>query len=402
LTKKALTNDSGNYPGIMMRHERKKGDLAPLNDYHEKEENQMRKAYCFPFMLLCVIGLIIGTQALGMAAEKTWTIKFHYEQPTTAPLPVYGFEPWAKAVEKATKGRVKVQIYPGDTLFKTKTDAVEAVKSGIADVAFLYAWAYSPQFDLTDVTSVPFIVPNAEVSGRVTWALFQKFPEMQDQWKDVKVLTIWTTDPYVFITTKKQIKIMEDFKGMKMRMTGGMAIDMMKLLGGVPITVPMPDCYENLQKGVIDGMAAPGEAIAGFRLYEVVKYYTMVPTTCVSQELIMNKKTWDGFPRDIQKAIMSVSGESGAIRFGGGCFDRAWTFLPEKVKSAGKEMITYVPPKEEVNGWVEKAGKPLWETWVKKMESGGYQNARKIQTEAIRLVKEYSAGKTDKWREMFP
>jgi TRAP-type C4-dicarboxylate transport system substrate-binding protein len=250
--------------------------------------------------------------------------------------------------------------------------------------------------------SVPFIVPNAEVAGRVTWALFQKFPEIQNQWKDVKVLTIWTTDPYVFITTKKQIKVLEDFKGMKMRMTGGMAIDMMKLLGGVPMTIPMPDCYENLQKGVIDGMAAPGEAIAGFRFYEIVKYYTMVPTTCVSQQLIMNKRTWSAFPRDIQEAIMSVSGESGAIRFGGGCFDRAWALLPEKVKSAGKEMITYIPPKEEINRWVEKAGKPLWEKWVKNMESEGYQNARKIQAEAIRLVKEYSAGKTDKWREMFP
>ena len=362
----------------------------------------MRKPYCLPFIVLWVIALIIGTPVLGTAQEKTWTIRFHYEQPTTAPLPTYGFEPWAKAVEKATKGRVKVQTYPGDSLFKTKSDAVESVKLGIADVAFIYAWAYSPQFDLTDVLSVPFIVPNAEVAGRVTWALFQKFPEMQDQWKDVKVLTIWTTDPYVFITSKKQIRVIEDFKGMKMRMTGGMAIDMMKLLGGVPVTFPMPESYQSLDKGVVDGMAAPGEAITGFRLYEVVKYYTMAPTTGVSQQLIMNKKTWNAFPPDIQEAIMSVSGESGAIRFGGGCFDRAWALLPEKAKSAGKEMITYVPPKEEMNRWVEKAGKPVWETWIRKMESAGYPNARKIQEEAVRLVKEYSAGKTDNWRTMFP
>jgi TRAP-type C4-dicarboxylate transport system substrate-binding protein len=362
----------------------------------------MRKNYCLPFIALCFIALIIAAPSSGAAEEKTWTIRFHYEQPTTAPLPVYGFEPWAKDVEKATKGRVKVQIFPGDTLFKTKSDAVESVKLGIADVAFMYAWSFTPKFDLTDVLSVPFIVPNAEVAGRVTWALFQKFPEMQEQWKDVKVLTIWTTDPYVFITTKKQIKVLEDFKGMKMRVTAGMAVDMMKLLGGVPVTFPMPDSYLSLDKGVIDGMAAPGEAITGFRLYEIAKYYTMVPTTCVSQQLIMNKKTWNDFPPDIQEAIMSVSVESGAIRFGGGCFDRAWGLLPGTAKSAGKEMINYVPSKEEMNRWVERAGKPLWEAWIKKMESAGYPSARKIQEEAIRLVKEYSAGKTDQWRTMFP
>jgi len=50
----------------------------------------------------------------------------------------------------------------------------------------------------------PFIVPNAEVAGRATWALLQKFPEMQAQWKDVKLLTVWNTDPYVFITTRSR------------------------------------------------------------------------------------------------------------------------------------------------------------------------------------------------------
>lgn len=361
----------------------------------------MKKTYFIPLMIMLGAVSILGWPTQGTAQEKTFTIKFHYEQPTTAPLPVYGFEPWAKAVEKATKGRVKVQIYPGDTLFKTKTDAIEAIKAGLADVAFLYAWSYSPQFDLTDATSVPFMVPNAEVSSRTTWALYQKFPEIQAQWKDVKVLAIWTTDPYIFITTKKQIKKLEDFKGMKMRMTGGMATEMMKLLGGVPMTIPMPQNYENLQKGVIDGMSAPAEAIAGFRLYEVVKYYTLVPSTCVSQQLIMNKGTWNKLPPDIQEAVMSVSGENAAIRMGGGCFDRAWANLPERVKSSGNEMITYKPPKEEVDRWVKIAGKPLWDDWVQKMEKAGHSNARKIQEEALRLVQEYSKGKTDMWREMF-
>ena len=184
-------------------------------------------------------------------------------------------------------------------------------------------------------------------------------------------------------------------------MTGGMATEMMKLLGGSPMSAPMPSSYENLQKKVIDGMAANGECIIGFRLYEVAKYYTIIPTTCVTQELIMNKKTWNKLPADVQIAIMSVSGEHAAIRFGGGCFDRAWDNLPELVKKSGYEMITYTPPKEEVDRWVEIAGKPLWEAWIKKMESLGYSNARAIQEEMVRLVDYYSQGKTDTWKEMF-
>lgn len=359
----------------------------------------MKRIPVIPLMMVLAAALMVGQPTPGFG--ETWTIKFHYEQPTTAPLPVFGFEPWAKAVEEATKGRVKVQIYPGDTLFKTKTDTIEAIKAGLADVAFMYAWAFSPQFDLIDAVSIPFFAPNAEVASRTAWALFQNIPEVQEQWKDVKVLSAWTTDPYIFITTKKQVKTLEDFKGMKIRMTGGMATEMMKLLGGIPVTIPMPQNYENLQKGVIDGMSAPGEAIAGFRLYEVVKYYTIVPTTCVTQELIMNKKTWNSLPPDIQEAIMSVSGENAAIRMGGGCFDRAWEGLSEKVDKAGYPMIKYTPPKEEVDRWIKIAGKPLWDEWVKNMEKRGYTSAQKIQDEAIRLAKKFSQGKTDMWREMF-
>lgn len=359
----------------------------------------MKRIPVIPLMMVLAAALIVAQPTSGFG--ETWTIKFHYEQPTTAPLPVFGFEPWAKAVEKATQGRVKVQIYPGDTLFKTKTDTIEAIKAGLADVAFMYAWAFSPQFDLIDAVSIPFFAPNAEVASRTAWALFQNVPEVRAQWKDVKLLSAWTTDPYIFITTKKQVKTLEDFKGMKIRMTGGMATEMMKLLGGIPVTIPMPQNYENLQKGVIDGMSAPGEAIAGFRLYEVVKYYTIVPTTCVTQELIMNKKTWNSLPPDIQEAIMSVSGENAAIRMGGGCFDRAWAGLSDKVEKAGYPMIKYTPPKEEVDRWIKIAGKPLWNEWVKKMEKRGHTSAQKIQDEAIRLAKKFSQGKTDMWREMF-
>ena len=160
------------------------------------------KRFCVILSTLAMaLPLVLVISANGFAAE--FTIKLHYEMPTTAPLAKYGFEPWAKDLEKATNGRVKVQTYPGDTLFKTKTDAVEAIKAGIADIGFMFAWAFSPQFDLTDVLSVPFIAPNAEVASRATWAVYQKFPEMQEQWKDVKLLAVWTTDPYIFITTKK-------------------------------------------------------------------------------------------------------------------------------------------------------------------------------------------------------
>jgi len=362
----------------------------------------MKRFLLIPLVVLLVSGLILGgcaAPAPAPAPEKTWNLKLAHEQTEANDFHVYGHVPWAQNVEKATNGRVKVTIFPNQVLMKSK-DAWEGVQSGIADVAWIFTGFFPGQFDLLDSISLPFMAPNAEVASRTAWALYEKFPEIQAQSADAKILTVWTTEPYWFLTTKKHIKVLEDFKGMKIRMTGGPPTEMMKLLGGVPMMVPMPDNYLNLQKGVTDGMAGPAEAIVGFRIYEVAKYYTFVPTVCVSFLLAMNKDVWNEMPPDIQEAIMSVSGESQSIRYGGYCFDGAREKMPGIIEKAGYEMITYTPPKEEVDRWIEVAGKPLWDGWAEKMEAKGHANAREILDETLRLVEQYSAGRTDMWRDL--
>lgn len=329
-----------------------------------------------------------GSDSKAADSGKTWTLKMSVVNPTTAPLYTAGHKPWADDVERVTNGRVKVQIYPNDTLMATK-DAYDGVASGLADVALFYGWIQPGRFDRLDVTQLPFMFKNAEAGSRTAWAVFNKFPEIQEQWKDVKVLAVWTTDPYVFITAKKQIKTMEDFAGMKMRMPGGVATEMVKMLGGTPVSVAMNETYENLQKGVMDGMGAPGEAVLGFRLYEVAPFYTMVPSVPAHQQLIMNKKTWDSFPKDIQDQIMSVSGEYQSVRYGAKAFDAPWAELEETVKRAGHKMNTYTPPKEEVDRW-KAAVQPLYTKWVSDMKAKGLTNAQEIVDYTLEMAAKYN------------
>lgn len=326
-----------------------------------------------------------------VSVQKTWQLKAHHQSPADGIHQKYGYEPWIQDVEKATNGRVKMTIYPNQTIMKQQ-DTWEGIKSGIADIAFqLVPWSYPGVFDLTEVTMLPFAVPNATVGSKTALALYQKFPEMQKQFADVKVLSFYTSDPYVFITTKKQIKTMEDFKGMKLRMASGPPTDMLKLLGGVPVARGMTDVYMDMQKGVLDGMAVTREAFTSFKFYEVAKYQTNVPTTVSTTCLVMNKDVWNDFPPDIQQSIMSVSGERQAIRVGTEVFERSVREALEVAKNAGYEMIIYTPPKEEVDKWVEIAGKPVEDRWVTKVEGQGYKSAREILAEMKRLVKQYSA-----------
>lgn len=310
----------------------------------------------------------------------------HYDQPDTSAYHVWGHLPWVHDIERVTNGKVRITVYPLQTIMKPK-DAWEGTRFGLTDITWIYA-GYSPdKFSLSDSVTLPFIVPSGEIGSRVAWRLYQKFPEIQAQMADLKILSICTTEPYSLLTNKRQVKTPEDLKGLKIRTIGGSPTDMVKLLGGIPVIVPMSDTYLALQKSVLDGVLAPALTIRDFRLYEVAKYHTYVPTVCAYFMLVMNKDTWNEMPSDIQQAIMSVSGEAQARRYGGDVFDRVHKELPGTVKTAGREINEYTVPQQEVDKWIDIAGKPIWNSWVKRMEASGHKNAGKILEDAINMAK---------------
>lgn len=332
---------------------------------------------------------VTTTAAAATTPLKTWKLKFAYNQPATSPFEKYGHVPWAQDIEKATNGRVTLEMYPSDTLSKT-TAILDTVKAGIADIGFVSTGNHPGQFEVSDSIGLPFVAPSGEIGSRVAWALYQKYPEIQAQFKDYQLITIYTGEPYYFINNNRFFKTVADFKGQKMRVQAGLATEMMKLLGGTPLFIPIPDAYANLQKKVVDGTCVPSEAITGFRLYEVAPYFTYVPTVGSTFLTVMNKNVWNGMPKDIQDAIMSVSGEKLAIRYGKDVFDGARKEMPAVIKAAGFSINEYTVPPEEVAKWNDLVGKPLANDWVTRMEAKGIKNAKQILDDTYALVKQYN------------
>lgn len=300
---------------------------------------------------------------------------------------INAMEPWVKKVEDATKGRVKIQIYYSQTLAKGP-DIFNAVKTGVADIGWCFHGYWPDMTPLSDVITLPSMpFTKAEKGSEVLWKLYEKFPSIQREYQDVKVLMLWTSEPYKLITSKKPVKTLEDIKGLKIRAVGGPPSEQMKALGAIPTLIPMPGNYEALDKGVIDGMGAPWEAIQGFRLYEVVKHYTMVPLSAVYFSMSFNKQKWDSLPKDIQQAIMSVSGLEGSKFWGRNFFDTAEQSVLDAVKKGKHEMNRYEMSAQEQARWRKVAGENLWADWVKRMEGKGRPDARKVLDATLQMLK---------------
>jgi len=334
---------------------------------------------------IAILSIALVFAVTSVVAAKTITLSFANQNPDTSWSGMHAIGPWAKQVEEATQGKVKIQIYYSQTLCKGK-DTWDATKSGIADIGWCFHGYWPGLTPLADVISLPALpFQTAEKGSEVLWKLYEKYPEIQKEFADNKVLLLYTSNPYILITTKKQVKTLDDIKGMKIRMSGGPPTDMMKALGGVPMLIPMPDNYISLQKGVIDGMGAPWEAIHGFRLYEVVDYYTNTPFPAVYFSISMNKRKWDKLGQEIQDAIMSVSGLEGSRFWGRNFFDTAREGVMERATAAGKKIEVVDLSASERERWLELGGKPIWDQWVKNMEAKGHANAREILDAAVAL-----------------
>ena len=137
----------------------------------------------------------------------------------------------------------------------------------------------------------------------------------------------------------------------------------------------------------MDGAGLPFEATLSFRLYEVGKYYTMVPLSAGYFSLCTNKQKWQSLPQDVRTQIMSVSGLEGSKFFGRNYFDTVEQAVVDKAKAGNHEMVRYVVPPQEAARWSKIGSEPVWEDWVKKLEAKGHKEAREVLNTALDLLK---------------
>jgi TRAP-type C4-dicarboxylate transport system substrate-binding protein len=345
-----------------------------------------RRMLLLSLIVVLVVTLLVGGCAPSVPSGSI-TLKYEDQNNDLGWAGKNAAVPWLKQIEDATKGAVKVQPYFNQTLVKG-TDSWESLKTNIADFGW-NAHGYWPNMTtLAEVMTLPFLpIPSAEIGSDVFWKLYEKYPNMQKQMADNKVVCTWISSPYWILSKSKQVKTLDDLKGLKLRALGGPPTEMLKALGAVPVAMGMPDTYLNIDKGVIDGMLNNWEALLSFKQYEVAKYITFVPMHAAIFSQAFSLKKWDSLPKGIQDQIMSVSGLKGSRFWGKNMFDTAVDGARAAMKEKNIVMTEYTLPPDELAKWQKVGGEPEWEKWVKNNEDKGFKEARSILNDAISMLK---------------
>jgi TRAP-type C4-dicarboxylate transport system substrate-binding protein len=214
-------------------------------------------------------------------------------------------EAWCKEVEFRTNGEVVVEYYPGQTLTKAR-QVYDGVVEGLSDVGFSVLAYTRGRFPVMSAVDLPLGYTSGTVATKVVNAVYNKF--QPKELMDTQVMYLHSHGPGLIHTKTKAVHKMEDMKGLKFRGHGTSAL-VVKALGGTPVPKPMPETYQMLQKGVVDGAVYPFEANKGWKLGEVTNYATADFSAAYTTSffVVMNKDKWNSLSAKNQKIIAQIN-----------------------------------------------------------------------------------------------
>ncbi|MCF8039234.1 MAG: TRAP transporter substrate-binding protein [Desulfohalobiaceae bacterium] len=334
-------------------------------------------------MLLIGLSLAIAWSPLPVAA-KTYQFTYSNFFPPSHVQSQLADE-WCREVEKRTQGRVKIAYYPGGTL-TSAAQSYDGVVTQRSDIA-LSSMGYSRgRFPLMASIMLPSGIPNGPFATAVYNEINDKFSP--EELSDTQILYLFAHGPGLLHTRTKLIDNLDDLKGLKIRGAGAVA-DIIKALGASPVTMPMPELYQALQKGVAEGAFYPEEVSKGWKMAEVVDYTIANYQIGYSYGfcVAMNKEKWQQLPADLQEIIREISLEW-TIKHG-----KAWDSSDyEGIRYSLQKGNTMIGiPTEEAKRWKE-AVRPVYKRYIEKCEDLGLPG-QEVFDYLMQSIKQYKNGK---------
>ena len=243
---------------------------------------------------------------------------------------------WADALGKATNGELKMDVIVGGSLGGDKemlqqlgSNEIQVHIAGPVVVHFL-AQPYQ-------CMEAEYVFDNQE-QGLKIWRgpLGKEVSRALETKYGIAIVGVGKRGARD-LTSNKPVKVPEDLKGMKVRVTNKLRADVFKAYGALPAPVPIDELYGALRQGVVDAQENPIPTIYGNKFYEVQKYIDLTGHVQSYYVVTANKKFLDGLSASQRKAFDSTLAES--IVWLDQTVDNDTKSLLEKMEKAGVTVV---------------------------------------------------------------
>jgi TRAP-type C4-dicarboxylate transport system substrate-binding protein len=318
-------------------------------------------------LALAAAGLAVGVAA-DRAAAADFTIKLSYWVPPTHLL-TPGYKDWAASVEKDSHGTIKTKLYPSSQLGSGK-DHYDMVKRGVADFGLINP-GYTPgRFPVAAASDLPFMISDALRGAKALTAWYA--PYAKKEMADEYVCHVFTHHLGTLHTTKKQVRVPADVKGLNIRTANETMARFITELGGNSVQVPIMEAKDTLAKGITDGITVTMDGVgphSTFKFNEVTKYSLDIPLYVSSFTHNINKRMYERMSADQKKVIDDHCTPEWSAKVFHYWYDDELKDLKE-ARALKDHVWTEVGPKE-VQLWRD-AAKPVYAHWSEAVKKAGW------------------------------
>lgn len=330
-----------------------------------------------------LLSIGIGSASIVSAATTlvagTW-------MPPSNPMNTIVWPTWAKWVEEATEGRVKVKI---EQDLGHPRSYFQLVEDGVINAGWSYHGYLPGRFVLPIAVEQPGLGVNAEAASVALWKVHQKHFTKANEYEGLELLALLTHGPGQ-LHTREPISSLKDLHNKRIRIGGGVQSDIAERMGVTPVAAPGPQVYELLQQGVIDGVFMPAQEQSSLRLSEVAPNLTLLPGGMYlgSFSMFIDPVFMDSLDPKDAEAIRSVSGEKLSALAG-----KAWDLADaEGIQYARDKGVNIVElgPNDKITLEFNELIKGMDEAWIKSV-SATKVDARQVLEDLHNFANSYKA-----------
>mgnify|MGYP000277153561 CR=1 FL=1 len=256
---------------------------------------------------------IVGTAAalvVSAGIAQSTELKLADFLPATHPFQEKVWAVFADKVAQKTNGEVTIKVYPAGELGPGPVQQYNRVVDGLTELAYGLPGYTASNFPKLLLTELPGVI--TEETG--TKSVLDNIGMLDKEFRRVQLVGYWSNGANLIFTSEKPVRSLEDIKGLKLRVPSRNAGLIVEAWGATPVSMPVPEIYNAMQTGVIDGALIDGTATFVFKLSEVTKYITTGMNSSISSFfLIMNKDAFSELSEENQEAVLEAGREISLI-----------------------------------------------------------------------------------------
>ncbi|WP_230708116.1 MULTISPECIES: TRAP transporter substrate-binding protein DctP [Marinobacter] len=315
---------------------------------------------------------LAGAMLMGAGqaqAATTWKIQSTWDAGTVG---YTLFEEWCKSIEAKSGGELKFQCFPAKAVAADNNALFDAVRNGVLQGMNPFTLYWSGKIPASVFLSS---YPAGPDQPHQWDTMFYSMGMLEKTREIYKKFGLFYVGPIQhdanIIHSKQPVNSLEDLKGMKIRVPGGMVAEVFQQFGVSTVSLPGSDIFPALEKGTIDAADYVGPAVnyeLGFS--QVTDYIIFGPPGVMSiyqpvdlMDLTVSLRAWNSISPELQQLVedeVRIYSQKHYL-----AIQERNIAAMEKFKAEG-DTVTRLS-QEDLETW-RKAAIPIWFNWANKNE----------------------------------